>query len=234
MILAHVAGLHIGTVEASSPLEVKILLDSDAPQDVAFNTSQPQGFPRLNGYVLFPNEAGAVVAVIGRMTMEPAPPGELAGRSDRIPLPLSRRRLFVTPIGTLGTRRETGGATAYSLKRGVYSYPAVGDAVVLPSAEQLSSIVEASGVDRRVQIGTSRLAYDAPVRIDPDKLFGRHVGVFGNTGSGKSCTVAGLIRWSIQEAAKGKSGANARFIVLDPNGGNCSPGVSPPACAADE
>ena len=90
--------------------------------------------------------------------------------------------------------------------------------MVLAAAGHLKAIVEASGVDRRVEIGASRLALDARVTIDPDKLFGRRLGVFGNTGSGKSCTVAGLIRWSIQAAANGKSGANARFIVPDPNG----------------
>ncbi|MFC3068425.1 ATP-binding protein [Phenylobacterium soli] len=217
MILSKVAGLHIGSVETSSPAELKVLLDTDAPHDVAFNAGQPQGFPRLNGYVLVPNEAGAVVAVIGRMTMEPAPPGSASEREGRVPLPVSRRRLFVTPIGTLETRRLAGGATSYALKRGVGSYPAVGDAVALPTADQLRAVVEASGTDRRVQIGASRLALEAPVTIDPDKLFGRHLGVFGNTGSGKSCTVAGLIRWSIQAAAKGEK-ANARFIVLDPNG----------------
>ncbi len=45
--------------------------------------------------------------------------------------------------------------------------------------------------------------------------------MLGNTGSGKSCSVAGLIRWSL-EAAKAKrkddKNPNARFIVLDPNG----------------
>jgi len=41
------------------------------------------------------------------------------------------------------------------------------------------------------------------ITIDPDKLFGRHVGVFGNTGSGKS---------------KEARSVGARFIVLDPNG----------------
>jgi hypothetical protein len=63
-----------------------------------------------------------------------------------------------------------------------------------------------------------------PITVDPDKLFGRHLAVLGNTGSGKSCTVAGLIRWSMEAAEKviqraGKNGVpNARFIVLDPNG----------------
>jgi uncharacterized protein len=216
MILGNVAGLHIGSVETCSPTELKVLLDTDAPHDVAFNAGQPQGFPRLNGYVLIPNEGGAVVAVIGRMTMEPGPPSP-SDRGERIPLPTSRRRLFVTPIGTLETRRSRGGVS-YALKRGIASYPAVGDSVALPTADQLKAVVEASGADRRVQIGTSRVALDAPVTVDPDKLFGRHVGVFGNTGSGKSCTVAGLIRWSIMEAAKRTGKANSRVILLDPNG----------------
>ena len=68
------------------------------------------------------------------------------------------------------------------------------------------------------------MASNAAIMVDPDKLFGRHLAVLGNTGSGKSCTVAGLIRWSMAAAEKaiqdaGKTGVpNARFIVLDPNG----------------
>lgn len=208
-----VGGLHVGSVETCSPQEIKVLLDLSAPQDVAFNTGRPQGFPRLNGYVLIPNERGTVVAVISRMTMEPGPPGSDAARLHFSP---SRRRLFVTPLGTLLADR-VGGEQTYKLKRGVASYPAVGDSVTLATAEQLRAVVEASGTDQRVRIGVSKLALDAPVTVDPDKLFGRHLGVFGNTGSGKSCTVAGLIRWSVQtSAALGTS--SARFIVLDPNG----------------
>jgi len=71
-----------------------------------------------------------------------------------------------------------------------------------------------------VLIGTSPLAANAEVTIDPDRLFGRHLAVLGNTGSGKSCSLAGLIRWSMDEARKARGGGdpNARFIVLDPNG----------------
>ena len=65
------------------------------------------------------------------------------------------------------------------------------------------------------------------MQVDPNRLFGRHLAVLGNTGSGKSCTVAGLIRWSLEAATKAlpseTPGPNARFIVLDPNGeyGQC-------------
>ena len=103
--------------------------------------------------------------------------------------------------------------------------------MVLPTEAQLRSIVE-SGEQRRVKIGSSPIAGDAEVCVDPNRLFGRHLAVLGNTGSGKSCSVAGLIRWSLEQAQKGRvdlSNAqspeqgdmghpNARFIVLDPNG----------------
>ena len=47
--------------------------------------------------------------------------------------------------------------------------------------------------------------------------------MLGNTGAGKSCTVAGLVRWSLEAAreareAREKGDPNARFIILDPNG----------------
>ena len=75
---------------------------------------------------------------------------------------------------------------------------------------------------RRVRIGISPLAGNAVVSIDPDRLFGRHLAVLGNTGSGKSCSVAGLIRWSLEAARlklkdTAKDKPNARFIILDPN-----------------
>lgn len=48
--------------------------------------------------------------------------------------------------------------------------------------------------------------------------------MLGNTGAGKSCSVAGLVRWSLDAAKQARIRAerscepNARFIVLDPNG----------------
>lgn len=69
-------------------------------------------------------------------------------------------------------------------------------------------------------IGNSPLVGNAKVMIDPDRLFGRHLAVLGNTGSGKSCSVAGLIRWSLESANISKTKktfpVNSRFIVLDP------------------
>lgn len=119
----------------------------------------------------------------------------------------------------MGTLRSI--EAGYKFKRGLEAFPSVGDIVILPTDEQLRSIIE-SGDNRRVYIGNSPLVGNAKVMIDPDRLFGRHLAVLGNTGSGKSCSVAGLIRWSIESAREklvDKEGkVNSRFIVLDPNG----------------
>ncbi len=217
--IEQLAALAIGTVEEVSPAEIKVLLDTNAPQATALNTGVPTGFPRINGYVLIPNETGAVVGMVVWLGVERSAYPKRTGLKDfgLVDLPFPTRKMTVTPLGTLVAERQ-----AYRLRRGVSAFPSVGDPVLLPTARQLKSIIEASSeADRRVTIGTSPLAADAAVTVNPDKLFGRHLAVLGNTGSGKSCTVAGLIRWSLEQAKCGRKDGgrpNARFIILDPNG----------------
>lgn len=151
--------------------------------------------------------------------------------------------MSLNPLGLLKEKRE-GGKTSYSFSRGVERFPSVGDPVLTPTPDQLRAIVE-SGENRNVALGVSPLADGASVKVDPDRLFGRHLAILGSTGSGKSCSVAGAIRWSIeaaqaeiakpeetkeqgktkeqaerqkQEKTNTQKPANARFIVLDPNG----------------
>lgn len=221
------AGLVIGAVESVSPDEIRILLELDAPQATALNTGTPAAFPRLNGYVLIPNEAGATVAYISWIGIERSPYPKRSGLKDfgLIDLPFPLRKMCVSPVGTLTSRRDrVSKQTIFELSRGVVAFPSVGDQVLMPTPEQVEAIVGSKAADRRVRIGTSALASSAEIKVDPDKLFGRHLAVLGNTGSGKSCTVAGLIRWSLDASTKaieaaGRTGPpNARFIVLDPNG----------------
>jgi DNA helicase HerA-like ATPase len=221
--IERIASLTVGFIESVSPDEIHVILDIDAPQTVALNAGVPTGFPRVNGYVIIPNESGAVVGLVVFLGVERSPFPRRTGLKDfgLVDLPFPLRKLHVTPLGTLKLRQSPGEEQhSYFLERGVVTFPSVGDPVLLPTAEQLRSIIEAEGRDRRLQIGTSPLAANARVFVDPDKLFGRHLAVLGNTGSGKSCSVAGLVRWSL-EAAKAEAGdkpVNARFIVLDPNG----------------
>ncbi|TAH35595.1 MAG: DUF87 domain-containing protein [Planctomycetota bacterium] len=219
----------VGIVEEVSANAISVLLDPDAPQATALNTGVPAGFPRINGYLLVPNEGGATVGVITKVEVVRLPYPKRRGMQDfgLVDLPFPARVVSLTPLGTLIARPAgAGGDLTFEVRRGVDVFPSVGDPVVLSTEAQLRAIVEGEGAGkaRRILLGTCPTAASAPVHVDPDKLFGRHLAVLGNTGAGKSCSVAGLIRWSLEAAREarthtGRSGEpNARFIVLDPNG----------------
>lgn len=223
--MAFADSLRIGSIDYISPDKFEVLLDIEAPDAVALNTGAPRAFPRVNGYVLVPTEGGFAVGQIEWISVERSPYPQRRGMRDfgLVDMPYPMRKMSLTPVGILSAAATKDLTNSYSFRRGIQSFPTVGDPVLLPTTEQLRSIVE-SGENRRVAIGTSPLAADAEVRIDPDRLFGRHLAVLGNTGSGKSCSVAGLIRWSLDAARLSRDGSkvagspNARFIVLDPNG----------------
>lgn len=226
-------GRIVGTVEEVSADSIKVVLDPEAPRATALNTGTPAGFPRVNGYVLIPNEGGATVCVISSVQIERRRIPDRRRNRDAglVDLPSPSRVMGLTPLGTLRAR-SVAGTLAFKVQRGVDIFPSVGDTVHLPGRGQLRAIVQ--GEDERtagrVLLGHGPTAGQAPVYVDPDKLFGRHLAVLGNTGAGKSCSVAGLIRWSLDAAKKARMKGeppgpetssdvpNARFIVLDPNG----------------
>lgn len=211
--------LIIGTVEFISPREIKVLLELNAPQNTALNTGVPTLFPKINGFVLIPNEAGSLVGIISWIGIEHSPYPKRKGFKDfdLIDLPFPLRKMSISPLGILKKKDNS-----FEIERGVYSYPSVGDPVIIPTQKQLQAIVENKSDNAKVKIGNSPLAANTLVFVDPDKLFGRHIAVLGNTGSGKSCSVAGLIRWSLEAAKENKKEGieppDARFIILDPNG----------------
>ena len=221
--VSKISSLTIGTVESVSPDEVMVLLDIDSPRNTALNTGIPTPFPRINSFVLLPNETGCVVGTVVWLGVERSAYPKRHGFKDfgLIDLPFPLRKMALCPIGTLLLKKDR-----WQLERGVRSFPSVGDHVILPTREQTVAIVTGNESNSTVLLGSCPVAHDTPISIDPDKLFGRHVAVLGNTGSGKSCTLAALIRSAVESAQsaidKPQSGAamspNARFIILDPNG----------------
>ena len=105
-----------------------------------------------------------------------------------------------------------------SFERGISQYPNVNDEVHLVTDTDLATIY---GSDEEGQVVVGRLASadSIPVRIDLDKLVTRHCAVLGSTGSGKSTTVASLLR-SIAYGEEGNSAGfpNSRILLLDLHG----------------
>tara|TARA_R100001509_G_scaffold32112_1_gene17032 strand:+ start:9773 stop:11812 length:2040 start_codon:yes stop_codon:yes gene_type:complete len=208
--------LRIGTVDFVSPSEIRVSLEIDTPESVSLQGGTPRNFPRINSYVLITSDDGFLVGQVEWIAVEHSPYPKRRGLQDfgLIDLPFPSKKLSINPVGTLKSDRKVDG---FKFTRGTEAFPSVGDSVILPTDQQLNSIIE-SGDNRRVKIGDSPLANNAEIKIDPDRLFGRHLAVLGNTGSGKSCSVAGLIQWSLEAVLQQGENPNARFIILDPNG----------------
>jgi uncharacterized protein len=209
----------IGTVERVTPDSFTVAINAEAPHATALNTGTPERFPRINGYLIVPHSGGATVGIVSSVRIDRSsfPKQHGPKDSDLVDLPFPQRFAVVTPLGTLQRRYEPGGEHNLVMERGVDIFPSVGDAAHLPGRDQLAAIVGSTD-QAAVPIGRSPLADGLEIRVDPDRLFGRHLAVLGNTGSGKSCSVAGLIRWSIEAAVHEARTWRGRVVVLDPNG----------------
>lgn len=97
---------------------------------------------------------------------------------------------------------------------GIKHLPLIKDPVYLLEENKLSDIY--GNVDGEFVIG-KLLKEEFPVSLPWQKLFNSHIGIFGNTGSGKSNTLTNLYTTLFDrkiDAIKGKS----RFVVVDFNG----------------
>lgn len=68
-----------------------------------------------------------------------------------------------------------------------------------------------------LEVGTSVVFKGYPVKVKIGEFFGGHVAVLGNTGSGKSCTVATILQ-SLFERPGEFAARGASFVLFDVNG----------------
>lgn len=102
-------------------------------------------------------------------------------------------------------------------ERGISQHPNIGDAVHLVSESDLANIY--GGADNgQIPIGNLSSAENIIVRVSLNQLITRHSAVLGSTGSGKSTTVASLIRSIAANVNGSESFPSARVLMLDIHG----------------
>ncbi len=102
--------------------------------------------------------------------------------------------------------------------RGVQQYPMVGDPVVLSEETDLQAIFDRPGsssdsalVSGSFPLGRFALNTQYKVYLNGRQFFSKHAAILGNSGSGKSCTVAKIIGESIKHP-------NTQMILFDLHG----------------
>lgn len=105
-------------------------------------------------------------------------------------------------------------------RKGIKELPLIGNECILLDAEEYQKI-HSFAQEGECTIRLGALMTDERVSIDVsvDRLFASHIGIFGNTGSGKSHTLATLYKNLFRKFGDQKAfQENARFILFDFNG----------------
>jgi len=185
-------------------------------------------FAQLNSYVIVPYQNYYLVAEVSGV------------REKDLNVPFSNpteqilskvqagKFLEVLPIGTINNRK---------FDFGVSVYPTLYSDVLYIKEEELDIIFKTNrSIEKSCQnteeckkgncqcknryislpIGRSSIFPDYDVKIDIDKFFGSHSAVLGNTGSGKSCTIASMLQTLYKYTDY--SAVGSTFIFFDVNG----------------
>ncbi|WP_455088140.1 ATP-binding protein [Porphyromonas endodontalis] len=118
----------------------------------------------------------------------------------------SPRDLFMKPIGSYRTD---------GFKLGIVTYPSVyADVYVVTEADLNEALKDAvqKNSSKGIYLGNSRNLQGYPIYLDIDRLFSIHTAILGNSGSGKSYTIARILQQI--EAI----GAKHTTILFDVNG----------------
>lgn len=115
-----------------------------------------------------------------------------------------------------------GEAVGSTFERGISQFPNIGDAVHLAVEEDLWRVYGVRGRGY-VPIGSLSSAESIPARIALNELVTRHSAILGSTGSGKSTTVATLLRSIASPPTLEMGYASARILLLDLHGEYTSP-----------
>lgn len=174
--------------------------------------------------ILFVGEVGSYVSIyeIGRTVI-----AEIIGVDEKTQLinsremikPNSKRQVYLNLIGEIVEDK---------FQFGVSKMPLIFSTIYIVSQKELITMLEVGKEEIKISeesnktrailltIGKSVMFPDYDVKINIDKFFGFHFAVFGNTGAGKSNTVARILQNVFVKdhySAKG-----AKFVIIDSNG----------------
>jgi hypothetical protein len=209
----------IGRVLSVDNFRIFIKIDEDLRGAYTSGVNDIYEIARINSYLIIPVGSDRVVALISRVTMKEEI--EFDKNSTNITLPTSARYISATMLGTIA---KEGNKEKFI--QGVYNFPTLDNPVWYVTEKDLIHIfddkLDSKALDYEkdfyLPIGTSPAFSNYKVKICPDQFFVKHAAILGNTGSGKSCTFASIIRNLFKYDYNGKKLQSAHFVIFDTNG----------------
>jgi uncharacterized protein len=166
----------MGRIVAVTGAHAVIMLDA---QDAMFNESQ-RG-PDI-GTLLKAETAHSITLALVSALSAPSPtnnPGD--------------KELRIVEVEFIGELPKGDDGIPRSFRRGISGYPSLGDAVYRANRAELA-LAYACDNASSVRVGHIQQDPSIPAMIKIDEMLGKHFAILGTTGTGKSCTVALILR----------------------------------------
>lgn len=130
----------------------------------------------------------------------------------------SSRELIVKPIGTLNKSDQ--------FKMGIGIFPSIYSDVHIVTKNDIELVLDSllegqskdktPGIHYNIELGLSRNMLNYKIEININKLFNIHTAILGNSGSGKSNTIAHLLQEVLRKNENHALGS--KFVLFDVNG----------------
>ncbi len=118
------------------------------------------------------------------------------------------QELRIVEVEFIGELPKGADGQVKSFRRGVSSYPSLGDAVYRATRLELS-MAYACDAEAGIRVGYIQQDPSIPAMVKIDEMLGKHFAILGTTGTGKSCTVALILRRILEKNPQ------AHILLLD-------------------
>lgn len=186
----------LGLVTSVSGPTVKVALAESLASGIALIEGHMYRVAQVGGFVRIPQGYQDLFGIVSEVGASGEPKAGNGGRWMTVEL--------------------AGEALGQSFERGLSQLPSINDSVHIVSEADLKRIYGSEGLDQ-IAIGTLSSSESIAVKLSLDALVTRHSAILGSTGSGKSTTVASLLRSIVRPDQKGGAPAS-RILLLDLHG----------------
>jgi hypothetical protein len=120
----------------------------------------------------------------------------------------NEKEMRIVEVEFIGELPKGKDGVPRSFRRGVSNYPSLGDSVFRASRNELA-LAYACDTQTAVKVGHIQQDPTIPAMIKIDEMLGKHFAILGTTGTGKSCTVALILRRILERNPQ------AHILLLD-------------------
>jgi DNA helicase HerA-like ATPase len=191
----------VGEVIAVSGVRVSLRIFEESSKEILFFSGVAYKGVSIRGYLSVQRGFRNIVCIIEGEYLD-----EKRTEVDGMRIEFVRR-VEARPIGYFEGK---------AFKHGIKFMPMIKDSASLLAEEQVAAIYGTAATKTDISIG-HLLREEISVALPWSKLFNSHIAIFGNTGSGKSNTLAKLYT-ALFERKYPVIEAKSRFILIDFNG----------------